>query len=61
MKSRKYPTVEEAYEHLNTLGKLETFGRSGTKYEYMVCKITLPSGQSYFIDVYRDGNVILSE
>lgn len=61
MKSRKYPTTEEAYTYLNSVGKLEMFGRAGHDYEYMVCKLTLHNGKHYFVDVYNDGWVRLPD
>lgn len=59
MKSRKYPTVEAAYAHLESIGELKMFGRAGTDYEFMVCRLIHNDGREFTLYVYRDGNVVL--
>ena len=59
MRSRKYPTKEEAYAYLNAVGKLEFFGRVGLNYEACLYKIHLFDGRVYSIQVYDDGTVEL--
>lgn len=61
MKPRKYESEDEAFEHMQSLGKLDFFGRAGMDYEYCVCTLTYTDGRIEHINIYRDGNVIFRE
>jgi hypothetical protein len=61
VRSRKFPSLEEAVKHLKDRGRLEFFGRAGSDYEYGVYKFHHTDGRSYYLDIYMDGMVVLKE
>lgn len=61
MKTRKFPTYDEAITYLSERGKLEFFGRVGDRAEIYIYKFTLHSGKIYRLNVYQDGNVEVRE
>lgn len=60
MKSRKFPTFDEAIQYLEAAGELKYFGRAGLSCEYCVYTLTV-NGRKYYVDVYDDGKVVVKE
>lgn len=61
MKSRQFPSYEEAKKYLEERGTLQYFGRAGINYEYCVYTLTLHNGIKYHLSVYDDGKVEIRE
>ena len=56
MKSRKFPSFNEAVSYCEERGSLKYFGRQGDKFEY--CVYTLTIGVKIFhINIYDDGRL----
>lgn len=56
----KFNSEQEAFNHLSSIGKLTFYGREGYNAEYCVCTLEL-NGKKYYVDIYRDGRVIVKE
>lgn len=61
MPSRKYPSYEEAFEYLYSVGEVRCWGRIGARLEIMLAGIKLPDGREYLLHVYADGLVEIRE
>jgi len=59
MKSRKFPTYDEAKAYLESVGKLQFFGRVGNNAEIYVYTLTI-GAKEYHLNVYADGKVELT-
>jgi hypothetical protein len=60
MKSRKYPTFQEAITHLESKGTLTYWGRIGRKAEICLYSYII-DGVSYDLNIYDDGKVEIRE
>lgn len=61
MKSKQFPTFNEAMEYLKERGELEYFGRIGQHAETYVYNLKLPTGMIYHLLVHDDGKVEVLE
>lgn len=60
MKSRKYPTFDEAITYLKSKGELKYWGRIGDKAE--ICHYTYKcNGELFRLNIYDDGKVEIRE
>lgn len=61
MRSRKFPTFDEAIKYLEERGKLEYFGRVGYRAEQCVYTFFHRDGRVFGLRVHDDGKVEITD
>lgn len=60
MKSRQFPSFEDAVRYCEERGSLKYFGREGSNFEYCVYTLTI-GNRVYHLFIYANGKLVVTD
>ena len=60
MKSRQFPSFDDAVKYCEERGSLKYFGREGSNFEYCVYTLTI-GNRVYHLFIYDNGKLVVTD